>query len=110
MKDRRLRLPLAILVVAGAAAAATLILRPRNGLIEPAKVDVEAYFSAHQLERANSFRDPQRLIGLAGIAVTGGTLAFMALGRRGACSSHSPAAACSAEPRPGPASRWRSSS
>jgi STE24 endopeptidase len=80
MKDRRLRLPLAILVVAGAAAAATLILRPRNGLIEPATVDVEAYFSAHQLERANSFRDPQRLIGLAGVALTGGTLAFMALG------------------------------
>ena len=75
-----MRLPLAILMVAGAAAAATLILRPRSGLIEPAAVDVEAYFSADQLERANSFRDPQRLLGLAGLALTGGTLAFMAFG------------------------------
>jgi STE24 endopeptidase len=79
MEDRRSRLPLAILAVAGAAAAATLILRPRNGLIEPAAVDVEAYFSADQLERAHEFRDPQRILGLAGLAVTGGTLALLAL-------------------------------
>jgi STE24 endopeptidase len=80
MKDRRSRLPLAILVVAGAATAATLILRPRSGLIEPAAIDVKAYFSPEQLERASDFRDPQRLIGLAGLAVSGGALAFMALG------------------------------
>jgi STE24 endopeptidase len=79
MEDRRSRLPLAILAVAGAAAAATLILRPRNVLIEPAAVDVEAYFSAEQLERAHHFRDPQRILGLAGLAVTGGTLALLAL-------------------------------
>jgi STE24 endopeptidase len=79
MENRRLRLPLAIVVAAGAAAAATLILRPQNGLIEPAAVDVEAYFSAQQLERANDFRDPQRLLGLAGLAISGGTLALMAL-------------------------------
>jgi STE24 endopeptidase len=80
MKKRRSRLPLAILMVAGAATVATLILRPRSGLIEPAAVDVEAYFSPQQLERAAAFRDPQRLIGLAGLAVSGGALALMAFG------------------------------
>ena len=80
MERRRSRLPLAILLAAGAAAAATLILRPRSGLIEPAAVDVKAYFSAAQLARAEAFRDPQRLIGIAGLAVSGGTLAFIALG------------------------------
>jgi STE24 endopeptidase len=80
MERRPVRLPLAILLAAGAAAAATLILRPRSGLIEPAAVDVKAYFSAAELARAEAFRDPQRLIGLAGLALTGGTLAFVAFG------------------------------
>ena len=38
-----------------------------------------SYFSAAQLERAADFRDPQRLLGLAGLAVSGGTLALLAL-------------------------------
>ena len=79
MERRPARLPLAILLAAGAAAAATLILRPRSGLIDPAAVDVKAYFSAAELARAEAFRDPQRLLGLAGLAVSGGTLALLAL-------------------------------
>src|SRR3954463_4029782 len=79
MENPRLRLPLAIAVAGVAAAAATLILRPRNGLIEPAQVDVKAYFSAAQLKRAHDFNATQRLIGLAGLGVTGGTLALLAL-------------------------------
>lgn len=79
MEQARSRLPLAALVAAVAAVAATLILRPRGGLIEPSAVDVEAYFSPEQLERARDFRDPQRLLGFAGLAVTGGTLALLAL-------------------------------
>ena len=62
-----------------AAGAATLILRPRSGLIEPAAVDAAAYFSNAQLDRASDFRDVQRLIGLGGLAVSGGTLALLAL-------------------------------
>jgi STE24 endopeptidase len=62
-----------------AAAAATVILRPRSGLIEPVPVDVKAYFSPQQLQRASDFADTQRLIGLAGLAVSGGTLALLAL-------------------------------
>jgi STE24 endopeptidase len=78
MKGRRSRLPLAILVAAAAAAAATFLLRPRSGIIDPAAVDVEAYFSAAQIERAEDFRDTQRLLGLAGIAVSGAALAVLA--------------------------------
>jgi STE24 endopeptidase len=79
MENRRLRLPLAIAVAGVAAAAATVILRPRSGLIEPVPVDVKAYFSPQQLQRASDFADTQRLIGLAGLAVSGGTLALLAL-------------------------------
>jgi len=78
MKGRRSRLPLAILAAAAAAAAATFLLRPRSGIIDPAAVDVEAYFSAAQIERAEDFRDTQRLLGLAGLAVSGATLAVLA--------------------------------
>jgi STE24 endopeptidase len=79
MERRRVRLPLAIVVAGVAAAAATLILRPRSGLIEPATVDVKAYFSPEQLRRAADFTHTQRLLGLAGLAISGGTLALIAL-------------------------------
>jgi STE24 endopeptidase len=72
-------LPVAILVAVVAAGTATLILRPRGGLIEPAAVSSEAYFSPAQLERADSFRDPQRLLSLAGMALSGASLALIAL-------------------------------
>ena len=74
----RLRLPLAILVAVAAAGAATFLLRPRSGLIEPAPVDVQAYFTAFQLERAEDFRSVQRVLGLAGIVVSTATLALLA--------------------------------
>jgi STE24 endopeptidase len=61
-----------------AATAAALLFRPRGGLIEPAAVDATAYFSAAQLERAEDFRDPQRLLALAGVALSGVTLAVLA--------------------------------
>jgi STE24 endopeptidase len=78
MKAGRSRLPLAILAAVAAAATATFLLRPRSGIIDPAAVDVEAYFSAAQIERAEDFRDTQRLLGLAGIAVSGVTLGLLA--------------------------------
>jgi len=75
----RSRLPVAIMVAVVAAGTATLILRPGGGLIEPTAVKPEAYFSPAQLERADKFRDPQRLIVLAGIALSGATLGLIAL-------------------------------
>lgn len=74
----RLRLPLAILVAVAAAGAATFLLRPRSGVIEPAPVDVEAYFTAFQLDRAEDFRSVQRLLGIGGLAVGTGTIALLA--------------------------------
>jgi STE24 endopeptidase len=79
MELRRSRLPLAIVVAAAAAVAATLVLRPRSGLVEPAAVEVTDYFSAAELERARDFREPQRLIALGGLVVSGGTLALLVL-------------------------------
>jgi STE24 endopeptidase len=78
VKAGRSRLPLAILAAVVAAGAATLLLRPRSGVIDPAAVDVEAYFSRAQIERAEDFRDTQRVLGLAGLTVSGVTLGLLA--------------------------------
>jgi len=73
-----LRLPLAILVAVAAAGAATFLLRPRSGTIEPAAVDVQGYFTAFQLERAEDFRSVQRLLGVGGLVVGTTTVALLA--------------------------------
>jgi len=41
------------------AEVAVLLFRPRDGVIDPADVPVEAYFSPEELERATDFRGPQ---------------------------------------------------
>ena len=74
----RSRLPLAIVVAAVAVAAATILLRPRSGLIEPAPVEAQQYFTALQLDRAEEYRSLQRVLGLAGLAIGIGTLAVLA--------------------------------
>lgn len=79
MGAHRSRVPLALIVTAFAAAAATLILRPRGGLIDPTAIDVKAYFSSAELKRASDYGDLQRVLGLAGVALSGGTLAVIAL-------------------------------
>jgi len=58
---------------------ATVLLRPRGGLIDPAAVDATAYFSPAELDRAEDFRDLQRILGLAGTLLAGVTVAFVAL-------------------------------
>jgi STE24 endopeptidase len=75
---RRLRLPLAIVVAVAAAGAATFLLRPRSGLIDPAPVDVKQYFTAFQLDRAEDYRSVQRLLGIGGLVVSTGSLALLA--------------------------------
>jgi Zn-dependent protease with chaperone function len=75
---RRSRLPLAIVVAVAAAGAATFLLRPRSGLIEPAAVEVQGYFTAFQLDRAEEYRGLQRLLGVGGLIVGTGTLALLA--------------------------------
>src|SRR5918912_67404 len=79
MEAHRLGLPIAVGIAVVAAGAATFALRPRSGLIHPAPVAAEAYFSASELDRAHDYRGPQRLLALGGIAVEGATLAVLAL-------------------------------
>ena len=73
----RSRLPIAIVVAVAAAAAATFLLRPRSGLIDPAPVEAQQYFTASQLDRAEDFRGLQRVLGLAGLGVGIATLAVL---------------------------------
>jgi len=73
----RSRLPLAIVVAVAAATAATFLLRPRSGLIEPAPVEAEQYFTPLQIERAEDFRGLQEILGLAGLGVGIATLVVL---------------------------------
>ena len=79
MRRVRYSLPVAAVAAVVAATAATFLLRPRGGLIEPAAVDATAYFSPAQLDRAEDFRGTQRLLGLAGLGLSGLTLAVLVL-------------------------------
>jgi STE24 endopeptidase len=67
----RLRWPVAVLAAVVVAEAAVFVLRPRHGIIDPAPVRAESYFSAEQLDRAREFRRPQ-------LALYGGVLAVEA--------------------------------
>src|SRR5215216_2806237 len=78
MEAHRLGLPLAVGIAVACAGAATFALQPRHGLIEPAPVAAEAYFSPSELDRAHDYRDVQRLLGLGGLAIEGATLAVLA--------------------------------
>ena len=63
----RLRLALALAAAVVVAEAAALLLRPRSGVITPAEVGPEGYFSPEQIERAVDFRGPQ--LALYGVAL-----------------------------------------
>ncbi len=73
----------------GAAAVAALVvaegavwlLRPRDGTVEPARVSESDYFQADQIDRARDFRDGQLALFGGTLAVEGGVLLVLALGR-----------------------------
>jgi STE24 endopeptidase len=77
MLAHRYRLPLAAVVAALAAGGATLLLRPRTGVIAPAPASASDYFTPRQLERAHDYRATQRTILLASLAVEGLALALL---------------------------------
>jgi STE24 endopeptidase len=79
MGAHRVGVPLAVGIAVVAAGAATFLLRPRSGLIEPAPAAAEAYFSPSELDRVHDYREPQRWLVLGGLAIEGGTLALLAL-------------------------------
>jgi STE24 endopeptidase len=56
-----------MVVAVVAAEVAVVLMRPRDGIIQPAPVQVQSYFSPSQIERAHDFRRPQ-------LALLGGAL------------------------------------
>jgi STE24 endopeptidase len=79
MHGRRIRLPVALGVAVVAAGAATLALRPRSGLIQPAPAEAQAYFSPAQLDRIHDYAGPQRALAIGSLVLSGAALAFVAL-------------------------------
>jgi len=63
----RLRWGAAIVAAVVVAELAVVLLRPRSGVIEPAPVPTESYFSAQEIDRARDYRRPQ-------LAIYGGVL------------------------------------
>jgi STE24 endopeptidase len=62
------------------AEAAVWLLSPRDEPPDPVPVAESDYFSSAELDRAHDFRDPQRWLGLAGLAVEGAVLLAVAFG------------------------------
>ena len=77
MDRARLRLPLLLVAVAVVAEAGVLLLRPRGGVIEPAPVRAQAYFTQAQIERAHRYRRPQLLLSGAQLAIQLGLLVVL---------------------------------
>ena len=69
MDRTRLRWGAAIIAAVVVAEVAVVLLRPRSGVIEPARVSTESYFSASEVQRARDYRRPQ-------VAIYGGVLAI----------------------------------
>jgi len=73
----RLRWPVAIAAAVVVAEVAVLLLRPREGVIEPAGVRAESYFSASQIDRARDYNRPQLALYGAGLVVQIGVLGLL---------------------------------
>lgn len=69
-----------------------MALRPRTGLLEPAPVDAEGYFSEEEIDRARRYQRPRRALGFAGLALEGTALGLVA--------THPPEALRNAAERP----------
>jgi STE24 endopeptidase len=74
---RRARLPAALIAAVVAAEAAVLLLRPREGVIDPAPVKARSYFSEQQLDRAHAYRRPQLALYGGQLAIEAGLLVFL---------------------------------
>ena len=81
MDRARLRWGAAIVAAVIVAEVAVVLLRPRHGVIEPARVSTESYFSASELQRARDYRRPQLAIYGAIVAVELGLLVLLVVRR-----------------------------
>src|SRR3954470_359634 len=77
MLAHRYRLPLALVVAAVAAGGATVLLRPRAGVVQPAAASAGDYFTPEQLQRARDFRRTQRVLGVGSLALEGAVLVLL---------------------------------
>jgi STE24 endopeptidase len=76
-----LRIGAAAITAVVVAEAAAWLLRPRDEAIDPAPVSESDYFSEAEIERAEDYRGGQRLLLAGTLAVEGGLLVALALGR-----------------------------
>ncbi len=63
------------------AEAAIWLLRPRAEILDPAPVSEHAYFTPAQIQRADDFRDGQRLLAIGTLVVEGAVLVVLAFWR-----------------------------
>lgn len=77
MVAHRYRLPVALVMAAITATGATLLLRPRTGVVTPAPASAGDYFTPQQLDRAHDYRAPQRAIFVASLALEGAVLVLL---------------------------------
>jgi STE24 endopeptidase len=71
---RRLQIPLALAAAVVIAEAAVLVMRPRTGVLTPAEVSPEAYFTGAELARGSDFRGGQTALYLVRLVVEFGVL------------------------------------
>jgi STE24 endopeptidase len=71
------KLPFALATAVVVAEAAVLLLRPRDGVIDPAEVSVGSYFSPEEVQRAVDFRGPQLALFGARVAIELGVLVWV---------------------------------
>lgn len=76
-----LRLGAAAVAAVLVAEAAVWLLRPRDDTIDPVAVSERDYFDAAQIERAEDYRGGQRLLFFGTLALEGGLLIVLCLGR-----------------------------
>src|SRR5437763_13910797 len=77
MRAHQYRLPVAILAAAAAAGGATVLLRPRSGVIEPATASATDYFTDAELQKGRDYRAPQRALALGSLALSGAVLVVL---------------------------------
>lgn len=68
---------LALVAALAVAEAAVLLLRPRQGLIEPVPVDAHEVFTQRQIDRARDFRTPQLALYGATLVLEAGILVLL---------------------------------
>jgi STE24 endopeptidase len=73
----RLRLPLLVVAAVAVAEGAVLLLRPREGVVDPVPVSARSYFSPAELQRARDFRRPQLALYGATVAIEAGVLLLL---------------------------------